>query len=106
MTRTGDDNFGDLRTSDPTQWSNIGKLSGLLTVLGHSKFTVRIGLADCDSEGCSFEVIDNAEGEVFTWHVEPHVTRLIGSRNCGHMTPWGVGTCTRSFRVRASRVSK
>jgi hypothetical protein len=83
-----------------------GKLNGVLTVLSDPKITTPISNAECDSEGCGFEVIDNADGEVYTWRVEPHGTRLIGNRNCGHMTPLGIGVCARLFGVRGKKISK
>jgi len=82
------------------------KIDGVLTVLSDPKITSRISSAQCDSAGCGFEVIDNAAGEVFTWRVEPRGTILIGSRNCGHMTPWGTGDCARLFRLRADKAAK
>jgi hypothetical protein len=83
-----------------------GEIDGILTVLSNPKITSPLSSAQCDSAGCGFEVIDNAEGEVFTWRVELRGTILIGSRNCGHMTPWGTGVCSRLFSLRARKASR
>jgi hypothetical protein len=83
-----------------------GKLNGVLTVLSDPKLTTPIRNAQCDSEGCGFEIIDNSDGEVYTWRVEPHGTRLIGNRNCGHITPLGIGVCARLFGIRGTKTSR
>ena len=83
-----------------------GKLSGLLTVLNRPQFTTPISNAVCDPDGCGFEVNDEADDEVYTWRVEPHGDKLTGNRNCGHMTPLGIGGCARLFSVRARRISR
>src|ERR1700719_2353088 len=46
-----------------------GKLRGVLTLLSDPKFKTPIRNAECDSVGCSFEVLDNGDGEVSTWSV-------------------------------------
>jgi hypothetical protein len=79
-------------------------VTGSLTVLGSTRFTVPVKTVECWPEGCSLEVIDNSDGVVFTWFIEPHATSLMGNRNSGSRTKLGIGTGARLFEISAKRI--
>ena len=85
---------------------DAGITKGILTVYRHPSLTAPMNNIRCDSTGCGFEVIDNAEGEVMTWRVQRHGMKLTGSRNKGHMTPLGIGSGARIFAISGEKVSK
>ena len=85
---------------------DAGITTGVLTVFDHPMLTVRVNNIRCDSTGCGFEVIDNAEGEVMTWRVQRHGMKLTGSRNKGRMTPLGIGSGARIFAISGEKISK
>jgi hypothetical protein len=81
-----------------------GHIKGTLTVLSKPQIARAIRETECDLMGCSFEVVDNIDGDVFTWRIRPHGDKLRGTRNSGETVPeigWGTGA--RLFNVEAIR---
>lgn len=81
-----------------------GKLTGTLVIVDRKARKIRIKNSQCDQDGCSFEVMDNADCEVMAWRVERVETRLEGNRNSGPLTPLGIGAGARLFRITARRI--
>lgn len=82
------------------------KLTGTLTVLKSEALESQIKKSVCDSDGCSFEVVDfGDETTPQAWRIWIANGELRGTRNRGPLRPYGIGPGARLFKVEARRTN-
>lgn len=87
------------------QFSKSSKLTGTLTVFGPQTHVSQIKNSRCDSDACSFEVVDYGdETTPQAWRIWTVNGELRGIRNRGPLRPYGTGPGARLFKLEALRV--
>lgn len=81
-----------------------GRLAGVLTVPGPPYHRSFISNSRCDSEGCSFEVVDYGDEDTpQAWRVWVEHGKLSGTRSRGPLGVLGIGGGARLFKIQATR---
>jgi hypothetical protein len=86
------------------QFDNNGRLRGTLTVVSTNR-TRPIANANCDIEGCSFEVGDRPDDDSMAWRVAVDHGKLVGYWTRGLLGGMGLTIGARLFQIEAKRES-